>query len=148
MEGKGPCGKDRASAKKSNGTSGSSCKAEESAKAALGSGNDDTSQRFCNLGVVLDLRLTFFLFSFFASISHWVKIKFFVFNHRDILIRNLLPPFLSSLLVNSVESGTEGTLDTSNKNNDQQVSYIKYLCMPMSRGGTRHLKVGGQNFKI
>ncbi|XP_059456197.1 G-box-binding factor 1 isoform X3 [Corylus avellana] len=44
LEGKGPDGKDRASAKKSKGTSVSLGKAGESAKAASGSGNDGASQ--------------------------------------------------------------------------------------------------------
>ncbi|XP_040999589.1 G-box-binding factor 1-like isoform X2 [Juglans microcarpa x Juglans regia] len=44
LEGKGPDGKDRASAKKSKVTSGNSSKAGESAKAASGSGNDGASQ--------------------------------------------------------------------------------------------------------
>lgn len=44
LEGKGPDGKDRASAKKSKGMSGNSGKGGESAKATSGSGNDGASQ--------------------------------------------------------------------------------------------------------
>ncbi|KAG7993966.1 hypothetical protein I3843_01G031200 [Carya illinoinensis] len=44
LEGKGPDGKDRASAKKPKGTSGNSGKAGESVKATSGSGNDGASQ--------------------------------------------------------------------------------------------------------
>lgn len=49
LEGKGPDGKDRASAKKSKGMSGNSGKGGESAKATSGSGNDGASQRCSNL---------------------------------------------------------------------------------------------------
>jgi hypothetical protein len=77
LEGKGPDGKDRASAKKSKGTSVSLGKAGESAKAASGSGNDGASQRYKNLGVVLDLLLTYFCISF--SLALGLKQDFFVF---------------------------------------------------------------------
>ncbi|RVW73987.1 G-box-binding factor 1 [Vitis vinifera] len=43
LEGKGPEGKDKASAKKSKGTSGNTVKGGESGKAASGSGNDGAS---------------------------------------------------------------------------------------------------------
>lgn len=50
LEGKGPDVKDRASAKKSKGTSGVGGKAGEGGKAASGSGNDGVSQRFVPSG--------------------------------------------------------------------------------------------------
>lgn len=55
MEGKVPNGKDRASAKKTKGTSGG--KAGESGKAASGSGNDGASQRLIKLKFIGDFSL-------------------------------------------------------------------------------------------
>lgn len=69
LEGKGPDGKDRASAKKSKVTSGNLSKAGESAKAASGSGNDGASQRCSNLKCNFVSSYDLLLENFFVSID-------------------------------------------------------------------------------